>query len=202
MIKFLKQKNNKSKGFTLVETMVAISIFTMSILSVMSVLANGISNTTYAKKKITAEYLAQEGIEYIRNIRDTFALYSTTGQAGWTAFNVKLYTAPASCNLTNGCYFNADNLFSLLPSPMPMTQITLTACSSSTCPNGIMLYDSATGKYGYTASSTTINSGFIRKITVTTVTPDEVKITSTVTWNQPSGVSSVSFSENLYNWIQ
>ena len=65
MRKLLKQKNT---GFTLVETLVAISIFTISILGMLSVLASSIANTTYAKQKMVATYLAQEGIEYIRNI--------------------------------------------------------------------------------------------------------------------------------------
>jgi Tfp pilus assembly protein PilV len=77
----------KGDGFTLVETLVAISIFTMSILGLMSILASGISNTTYAKQKMVASYLAQEGIEYVRNLRDTSVLYDVAGaQHGWDAF--------------------------------------------------------------------------------------------------------------------
>lgn len=93
MKKFFKQKNN---GFTLVETLVAISIFTMSILGLMSVLASGISNTTYAKQKMVASYLAQEGIEHARNIRDNHVLYDTS--SGWNNFkndtNVTNYPSP------------------------------------------------------------------------------------------------------------
>src|SRR3989344_5252969 len=81
MKKLFKQKN---KAFTLVETLVAISIFTVSLLGIMSVLASGISSTNYAKQKMIASYLAQEGIEYVRNIRDTNVLYSVNG--GWNGF--------------------------------------------------------------------------------------------------------------------
>ncbi len=78
---------NKKSGFTLVETLVSISIFTMSILGLMSILASSISNTSYVKQKITAEYLAQEGIEYVRNLRDNAVLYDVGGaQAGWDVF--------------------------------------------------------------------------------------------------------------------
>ena len=47
----LRIKTQK-KGIHAVETLVAISIFSMSILGILSVLANGITNTTYAKDKI------------------------------------------------------------------------------------------------------------------------------------------------------
>lgn len=95
MQKFFRQKNRGPapyeakgfrSGFTLVETLVAISIFTVSLLGIMSVLASNIANTNYAKQKITAEYLAQEGIEYARNKRDTNVISAADGQTGWTAF--------------------------------------------------------------------------------------------------------------------
>ena len=66
------------------ETLVAISIFSVSILGLMSILASGISNTNYVKQKVMASYLAQEGIEYIRNMRDNAVLYTSGGN--WNSF--------------------------------------------------------------------------------------------------------------------
>ena len=191
---FFKKVNKLDKGFTLVETLVAISIFTLSILALLVVLTQGISNTTYAKSKIVASYLAQEGIEYIRNMRDTFVLYGATSQAGWDAFNNKL----ASCSSTgNGCFFNADNL-NYSDSTQPMSDIILTACSSSLCSNGALFYDSTTGEYGFSG----VASGYTRKITMSQVSADETKILSTVYWTQGSGSYSIVFSESLFNWME
>ena len=54
MMKFFKfispWRDKKIRAFTLVETLVAISIFSISVVAVMSVLASGISYTNYAKK--------------------------------------------------------------------------------------------------------------------------------------------------------
>ena len=147
MQKLFKQKN---QGFTLVETLVAISIFTMSILGLMSVLASGISNTNYAQQKMTATYLAQEGIEYVRNKRDTSVLYHNGGsQAGWNNFK------------------NDPNIDNITPPPPSDTNF----------------------------------SRIIQKTTIPG-NPNEVKISSTVSWTQGSGNYNIVFSENLFNWIE
>ena len=121
MIKFFKQKNKnkvcpakpwRSRGFTLVETLVAISIFSMSIVAIMSVLGNGVSDTNYAKQKMIASYLAQEGIEYIRNMRDTYVLYTDTTGNDWDAFkNVisECGNAGGGGGNTKNCYFYDEN---------------------------------------------------------------------------------------------
>ena len=199
MQKFLKfillRRGETSRGFTLVETLVAISIFSMSILGLMSILASGISDTNYAKQKMTVSYLAQEGIEYIRNMRDTYVLYDPTdSQTGWNSFKSKLTTV--SCLSGNGCYFDDQNLNYTNPS-QPMAGITMIACASS-CPP--LLYNTATGKYGY---ATGVNSGFTRKIQIIpTTSPDEIKVSSTVFWAQGSGNYNINFSEDLFNWVQ
>ena len=194
----IKQKNKNSKkissedrGFTLVETLIAISIFTMSVVTLMTVLASGISNTEYAKEKITATFLAQEGIEYIRNIRDTYISKDTT--LGWATFMGSLKN---KCSSNNGCYFNADNL-GYSDASMPITKINFYTCGS-VCTN--LSYDSTSGKYGYTGSS----SPYSRKINFVSVGSDtsEIKIISTVSWKQGTKTHSINLSENLYNWVE
>src|SRR3989338_1179046 len=186
MRNFFKKKN-KNKGFTLVETLVAISIFTVSILALLSILTQGISNVSYAKKKIIASYLAQEGIEYIRNMRDTFALFdSIDSQRGWDLFNVKL--AGASCQAANGCYFGDLDADDFTNPNQPMTGITVAICGPS-CPP--LLYNEATGKYGYTAAG--LDSGFVRQVRTQINSADEIKIFSTVSWTQGSGRYNITF---------
>ncbi len=191
MNKFYAKDQN---GFTLVETLVAISIFSLSILGLLSILSSGLSDTNYAKQKIIAGYLAQEGIEYIRNMRDTFVLYDATdAQTGWNSFKSKLTSS--NCTGANGCYFDERNLNYSNPA-QPMASLTMSACGSS-CPE--LLYDSSTGKYGYVSGT---GSSFIRKIQSTAINADEVKISSTVSWSQVSGSHSITFSEDLFNWVE
>jgi type II secretory pathway pseudopilin PulG len=205
---FFKKTN---RAFTLVETLVAISIFSMSVLGLLSILASGISNTSYAKQKIVATYLAQEGIEYIRNMRDTYVLYDSDGQTGWNNFNTKVaggvFHSVSICATTNGCYINADasTLNYTIPSSQAMTSITLPACTDSTCSNAPLHYNSNTGIYGYTGVdgyAGVVSSGFSRKIQINQINANETEVFSTVYWTQGSGNYSVTFSEDLFNWVQ
>lgn len=189
------KKNIKNSGFTLVETLVAIAIFTMSILALISILASGISNTNYAKEKMTASYLAQEGIEYMRNMRDTYVLYNAAGaQAGWDAFNTKLVNS--SCTLSSGCLFSDQNMDYNSHSQQMATVQVLFSCGSPCSP---LKYDSSTGKYGYASG---VASSFTRKITATAVDANQIKVSSTVSWTQGSGIYQTTFSENLFNWAE
>src|SRR3989344_9186885 len=100
---FIKKYDKLSGGFTLVEMLVAVSILSISVVTLLNVLGSGIRDTGFAKERLTAGYLAQEGIEYIRNMRDTFVLYSASPQSGWEAFNNKINHRPRFS--ANRCFF-------------------------------------------------------------------------------------------------
>jgi type II secretory pathway pseudopilin PulG len=59
------------KGFTLLETLFAIFIITTGFFSVFSVVRVGIGATTTSINRLIAANLVQEGIEIIRNMRDS-----------------------------------------------------------------------------------------------------------------------------------
>lgn len=66
----VRQMRKFCRGFTLVETLVAIFILSMSITSAMTVASSGLRATFYAKDRIAAYFLAQEAIEIVKNKRD------------------------------------------------------------------------------------------------------------------------------------
>jgi Tfp pilus assembly protein PilV len=153
-MKFPPKKQNS--GFTLVETLIALLIFTMSMLALMSVLGSGISDTGYAKQKMAAGYLAQEGIECVRNMRDTSVLYNAGGaQDGWNEFK--------------------DVFSSIITSDNDICPITNPDFAS----------------FSRVISADTASFG-----------ADEIKVFSTVSWEQGSGTYNIVFSENLYNWVE
>ncbi len=59
------------KGFTLAELLITIFVFTVGILGIYLVVQNSYATINYARNRLIAIYLAQEGIEIVRNIRDT-----------------------------------------------------------------------------------------------------------------------------------
>lgn len=182
-----------NSAFTLVETLVAVAIFSLAVLALMVVLSDSVTSTSYAKKKIIATYLAQEGIEYFRNVRDTYVLYQAANMNGWDEFRLKV----DACNVTTteGCYFDDQGL-DFLETDQPITGIAINECTGD-CP--YLLHDAVTGKYNYLAGEPT---DFSRKMLITNITDDEMRILSTVSWTQGSGEYQISFSENLFNWTK
>ncbi len=67
----LNNNLKNQKGFTLAELLITIFVFTVGILGIYLVVQNSYATINYAKNRLIAIYLAQEGIEIVRNIRDT-----------------------------------------------------------------------------------------------------------------------------------
>jgi len=165
----------------LIETLVALAIFTTSITVLISVTGSGVANVNYAKNKFVASYLAQEGVEMVRNIRDNAWL--TGGPTGWSTFLTSTTPGVLDCISATGCTIEP-------------TTLQVAACSAP-CPN--LNYDT---QGFYTAGSGTPTL-FTRKIEIDdSLSADEIKVTSTVSWNQGAIPYSASYSESLLNWNQ
>jgi len=61
----------ESKAFTLIEVTVAIFLITVGTVGAFSLIQRTIAFTSISSSQLAAAYLAQEGIEVVRNIRDT-----------------------------------------------------------------------------------------------------------------------------------
>jgi len=66
-------QNSKSKkcGFTVLEVLITILVITIGGLAAYAMVQQIVFNTFSSSYRITAVYLAKEGIENVRNIRDT-----------------------------------------------------------------------------------------------------------------------------------
>jgi len=181
-------KKNMKKAFTLIETLVAITILLLAIGGPMYAVSQSLSSAIYARDQITAFYLAQDAVEYIRNIRDNNAL---AGSQDWLAGFTGYYSDPGGSDLP----FTIDTTQSFGSGA-------LRHCSG-TCP--ALQYDSASGQYGY---SFDIPSAFTRTITMKKVdlaTQDhEVQIAVDISWKPNIAAAKRDFSivETLTNWVR
>ena len=71
-------KTNYSSGFSLMEVMLSVAILSMGIVASFSLISSSMAKFSSATNKIIASNLAQDGIERVRNVRDTNWLQ------GWT----------------------------------------------------------------------------------------------------------------------
>lgn len=203
-------KNNKiNSGFTLIETLVALGIFSASIVSLVVVTGSGLSNVSFSKNKITASYLAAEGIEVVRNMRDGAIIADPT--AGFANFltDVNLcvpsnqqisflkilpITKVAQAQIGNisvspGCDIDAKD--------SPITAFSISSCPASGCP---LDYDV---NHFFTHNIGVESTNFSRVISVEELQQDiEIKITSKVFWQQGGATRNVVMTENLFNWNQ
>jgi Tfp pilus assembly protein PilV len=63
--------NSNNKSFTILEVILAIFILTVAVFASFSLIQQTVVGVSLNQSKLIAYYLGQEGIENIRNIRDT-----------------------------------------------------------------------------------------------------------------------------------
>ena len=74
---------SKQAGFTLIETMVAISIIVIGLMSSLALITNSLSVFSNIQDRLIAANLAAEGIEVAHNIRDNNWLQSPGDTSKW-----------------------------------------------------------------------------------------------------------------------
>jgi prepilin-type N-terminal cleavage/methylation domain-containing protein len=172
-----KIQSKQNKGFTMVEMIIAVFIFTVSLTALMAISARGLKAANQAQKQVVADYLAIEGIEIVRNLRDAAFLGSNTSLNWQNVFDQD------GCLSDGGpCSFNLGSGVALVP------------CSSCT-----MYYNNTTSTYSYDSGGDTVDSGYTREIQLTPSTnnSDEISVTVTVAWSN----GEVVYSENLFLWL-
>ncbi len=64
------KKNKNKKGFTILELLITSAVLSIGVLAIASMIINSFSRTVLLSNNMTASYLAQEGFEVVRRIRD------------------------------------------------------------------------------------------------------------------------------------
>ncbi len=188
---FKNKKTNyigsSQSGFTVLESIVAIFILSVSISGVFTAVQTSLSQSTISKDEVKAFYLAQEAMEIIRNKRDANQLSWINGMGtGWLSGISGVAADP--------CYFGK---VCRVESSSPTTFIT---CGNAwnTCPD--LRQDSSTSLMGYNAAWGPTN--FKREIMIGAPAPHEIAVVVRITWTKGSRTYEFKVKDHLFNWVQ
>ena len=74
------------RGFTLIEALVAVAILALAVAGPLYAANRALVAAGIARDRLTASYLAQEGIEYVRMMRDNEYLATRATRTAWDNF--------------------------------------------------------------------------------------------------------------------
>lgn len=176
----------KNKGFTIVEMLVAVLIFTLSLAALMTIAARGLKLANQTQKQVVAEYLALEGIEGVRNVRDAAFIRGDNNLTWQLVFDRDGCLSEQSTSGNTGCTISigGEDGINLVP-----------------CAQCKVYYSPTT--YSYRQGETSglyQDSLFVRRIILTSSpdNPEEMIVTVTVSWN--NGADKVVYTEDLLLW--
>jgi prepilin-type N-terminal cleavage/methylation domain-containing protein len=176
------------KGFTLIETLVAVSLMVIAIVAPMSLVSQSLTSAYYAREQVAAYALAQEGIEAVRAVRDGNILN----------------------NALNG---TSDSLLTGIPINQNFTvdarlsgAAGLVSCGLNPCE--YLKVDPGGSLYGHGVGWTTTK--FRRTANAKYVGPagvnggqDEIRVTITVEWETSTGrTRQFKMYSNMYRWVE
>lgn len=193
-LKIKRVPAREKKGFTLIETLVAITLLVIAITGPLQIAANALFSSFYARDEITSYYLAVEAIEYIKNSRDTLFMSDIFGDAGSNSNWLGGLDACISDGTGDGCYLKTK--FNFNPES-PDTSIV--ACEGE-CPK--LLYNSSDGLWGYDDGEET---KFTRKTEIILLSDDgnSAQIKVQISWPSrgfSGGDKTFELSTVITNW--
>lgn len=170
----LQLLGNNNAGFSMVELIIAIAVLSFGVVLIYGSFYSIASVNYSLGPRFTAMNLAQEGIEIIRNLRDTNYINNVMWSTG---------IAGSPCSL--GCRLDYK---------------TVSYSQLAPYDDNVFLGLNSDGFYSYDIGATA--TIYRRKITVTPVAGDSnaLNIESLVTWNYKGQLFSFKTDGNLYNW--
>ena len=178
-----------TKGYSLVEVLVAVAILMISIVGPLTIAAKALQSAQYARQQNTAFFLAQEGITAVNTLRNNGGLdaYTDDNSVAWNWVN---QAGIASCFEVTGC--NIDFRDDTLLNNVVDCSDSATACTllrNTDAPRAV--YQHVSGEA----------SPFTRVITLEYANEDEVLVRSRVSWGSDllGGEQEVILSTSIFN---
>jgi len=165
------QKEKNSLSFTLLEVIISIFLLITGIIGILILISQIIAFTRDSVSRLTAIYLAQEGIEIVRNIRDSNLLtkcYKNAARSYHYDININTYGWEAD--------YNDEGLFDSY--------------------DGDFLFLDSEGFYNYDTGTPT---KFKRKINISDRGSIKFTVTVEVFWIERGKQNKVTLKEILYD---
>ena len=157
-------------GFSILETAFAVSILIIAIGGPLALAGRSIRAASLSKNQIVAFHLAQEAMEFVRNKRDSNVFAGLDWLDGF-----------GPCLSLEGCVIDSY-------------AGTVSACGGA-CP--VIRHDPASGLYNYALGDDQV---FTRKTRIISITSDEIKVTSELSWLEIFSNHSFTLEEHLFKW--
>ncbi len=174
--------NTRGKGFSIIETLVAITILTMVIAGSITAINKGLSVSTETRNRVTASLLAQDAMEYVKNRK--FINIKTSGALNWLLGFGGCRNDPPFSFLCRIDSIQADGL----------------GISFCSVPDGCPVYINNVGYYQTPTGLTDVKTPFERSFYLEeTGTDDERKVVVKVTWKTAGVPYSVKLVDYIFN---
>ncbi len=164
--------SKKNKGFTIVETLVAVAILMISIAGPLTIAQKGLTAAIYARDQVTASFLAQDAMEYIKNIRDN--------------------------DLNSGDWLNRLSMCIGTSAQCIIDTISGTI-TRTTSPSNYTLYNDGSGYKTSGTIKTQFNRSFYVDITNISNSGYEATVFVTVSWTNGTIANAVTLENQIFN---
>lgn len=159
-------------GFTIIEVIAATFVLVIGVVGVFALVNQSLSISNMLSSRLTAVYLAQEGLELMRNVRDYHWLIDDNWNGGTAA----------------DCGIDYTMVESATPCDPALASTYLTLDS-----NGFYSYYIGGKQTNFKRTISSVK-------TVLTKPWDKLEITVTVSWDERGQTNKFVAKEILYNW--